>query len=375
MIHTTPVCTSPNGFSAGPPFVLPGAAAPVVVAAIIYQQGTATLSTRVPGLTLSGPTGSRAGRSCCTPASRIARRDARRSQRPGRVRRDRRHADALLNALPSPCSSTGHLRSHDGLSRRQEDPDHGRAVEPLDRLRRRARVPARRRRRSRSPTSTTSSRIASSKIAAEFGTVPVLPCDVTKDDDIDALFAALGAEWGALDGLLHAIAFAPREALAGDFLEGMSRAAFATAHDVELYSFAALAKGARPLMQGRHGVAADAHLPRRDARAAELQRDGPRQGEPRGERPLPRRLPRPRGHPRQRHLGGPDQDARGRRHRRLLEDPAASSRRTRRCAATSRSTRSATSPRSTSRISRARSPARSPTSTADSRPSPRRLNE
>ena len=65
------------------------------------------------------------------------------------------------------------------------------------------------------------------------------------------LFAALGSEWGVLDGLLHAIAFAPREALAGDFLEGMSRAAFATAHDVELYSLAALAKGARPLMQGR----------------------------------------------------------------------------------------------------------------------------
>ena len=58
------------------------------------------------------------------------------------------------------------------------------------------------------------------KIAAEFGSVPVLPCDVTKDEDVDALFAALGAEWGALDGLLHAIAFAPREALAGDFLEG-----------------------------------------------------------------------------------------------------------------------------------------------------------
>ena len=54
--------------------------------------------------------------------------------------------------------------------------------------------------------------------------MPVLPCDVTKDDDVDALFAALGAEWGALDGLLHAIAFAPREALSGDFLNALSRA-------------------------------------------------------------------------------------------------------------------------------------------------------
>jgi enoyl-[acyl-carrier protein] reductase I len=92
------------------------------------------------------------------------------------------------------------------------------------------------------------------KIAAEFGTVPVLPCDVTRDDDVDALFASLGQEWGALDGLLHAIAYAPREALSGDFLEATTRAAFATAHDVSSYSFAALAKGARPLMQGRGGA-------------------------------------------------------------------------------------------------------------------------
>ena len=60
-------------------------------------------------------------------------------------------------------------------------------------------------------------------------------------------------EWGALDGLLHSIAFAPREALAGDFLDALSRPAFAIAHDVSSYSFAALAKGARPLMQGRAG--------------------------------------------------------------------------------------------------------------------------
>jgi enoyl-[acyl-carrier protein] reductase I len=91
------------------------------------------------------------------------------------------------------------------------------------------------------------------KLAAEFGTVPILPCDVTRDEDIDGLFATLQSEWGALDGLLHAIAFAPREALAGDFLDGISRAAFATAHDVSSYSFAALAKGARPLLAGRGG--------------------------------------------------------------------------------------------------------------------------
>ena len=91
------------------------------------------------------------------------------------------------------------------------------------------------------------------KIASEFGRPPVLRCDVTRDEDIAALFEALRAEWGGLDGLLHSIAFAPREALAGDYLETLSRGAFATAHDVSSYSFAALAKGARPLMQGRAG--------------------------------------------------------------------------------------------------------------------------
>ncbi len=92
------------------------------------------------------------------------------------------------------------------------------------------------------------------KLAAEFGTSPVLPCDVTSDEQIGALFDKLKSEWGGLDGLLHSIAFAPREALAGDFLNGLTRAAFATAHDVSSYSFAALAKGARPLMQGRRGA-------------------------------------------------------------------------------------------------------------------------
>ena len=89
------------------------------------------------------------------------------------------------------------------------------------------------------------------KIAEEFGPVPVLPCDVTKDDDIDALFASLGREWGTLDGLLHAIAYAPREALSGDFVDATTREAIAIAHDVSSYSLTALARGARPLMRGR----------------------------------------------------------------------------------------------------------------------------
>jgi enoyl-[acyl-carrier protein] reductase I len=90
------------------------------------------------------------------------------------------------------------------------------------------------------------------KLAADFGPCPVLPCDVTSDEQIAALFDRLRSGWQGLDGLLHSIAFAPREALSGDFLAGLTRAAFATAHDVSSYSFAALAKAARPLLTGRN---------------------------------------------------------------------------------------------------------------------------
>ena len=92
------------------------------------------------------------------------------------------------------------------------------------------------------------------RLAGDFGSAPVLPCDVTDDAQIDALFEALRREWGTLDGVVHSIAFAPREALSGDFLAGLTRAAFATAHDISSYSLAALAKGARPLMAGRGGA-------------------------------------------------------------------------------------------------------------------------
>ena len=90
------------------------------------------------------------------------------------------------------------------------------------------------------------------KIAAEFGSCPLIACDVAKDDDIAAAFDTVKREWGALDGLLHSIAFAPREALSGDFLGGISRQAFATAHEISSYSFAAMARAARPLLAGRN---------------------------------------------------------------------------------------------------------------------------
>ena len=92
------------------------------------------------------------------------------------------------------------------------------------------------------------------EMAAEFGSNRVFPCDVAEDAQIDALFAGLREHWDGLDGLVHAIAFAPREAIAGDFLEGATREAFRVAHDVSAYSLIALARGAAPMMAGRDGA-------------------------------------------------------------------------------------------------------------------------
>jgi enoyl-[acyl-carrier protein] reductase I len=88
-------------------------------------------------------------------------------------------------------------------------------------------------------------------MAREFGSSIALPCDVANDEEIAALFASLGRQWDGLDGLLHAIAYASREAIAGELLDGLSRKAFLEAHEVSAYSFPALAKAALPMMQGR----------------------------------------------------------------------------------------------------------------------------
>jgi enoyl-[acyl-carrier protein] reductase I len=87
------------------------------------------------------------------------------------------------------------------------------------------------------------------KFADEFGSKLIYPCDVAEDAQIDALFADLGKTWDGLDGLVHSIAFAPSEAIEGDFLDGITRDAFRIAHDVSSYSYPALAKAARPLLQ------------------------------------------------------------------------------------------------------------------------------
>lgn len=89
-------------------------------------------------------------------------------------------------------------------------------------------------------------------LAAEVGAL-TLPLDVTVDAEIDAAFALLKREWGSLDVVVHAVAYAPREALTGGFVEATSRDSFRIAHDISSYSLTALARGAAPLMAGRNG--------------------------------------------------------------------------------------------------------------------------
>ncbi|MGH8149594.1 MAG: enoyl-ACP reductase FabI [Steroidobacteraceae bacterium] len=91
-------------------------------------------------------------------------------------------------------------------------------------------------------------------LATSLGARITLPLDVAEDGSIEAVFGALQREWGSLDIVVHAVANAPREALTGGFLDHTSREAFRAAHDISSYSFTALARCARPLMQGRAGA-------------------------------------------------------------------------------------------------------------------------
>lgn len=86
------------------------------------------------------------------------------------------------------------------------------------------------------------------ELAATFGAdTPILPCDVTKDEEIASVFQTVGAKFGKLHLLLHSVAFAPKEALEGQFLE-TSREAYRIAHDVSAYSLVALSRAAASLM-------------------------------------------------------------------------------------------------------------------------------
>jgi enoyl-[acyl-carrier protein] reductase I len=92
------------------------------------------------------------------------------------------------------------------------------------------------------------------KMAAELGSEIVLPLDVASDQEIESLFQALSKVWDGLDGIVHSIGFAPREELEGSYIDAVTREGFAIAHDISSYSFAALAKAGRTMMQGRNGA-------------------------------------------------------------------------------------------------------------------------
>lgn len=91
-----------------------------------------------------------------------------------------------------------------------------------------------------------------SKMAAEFDSRLVFACDVADDAQISGLFSELGKSWDGLDSIVHSIAFAPTEALDGDFLEGLTREAFRVSHEISAYSFPALVKAGLPMMLGRN---------------------------------------------------------------------------------------------------------------------------
>src|SRR5574343_9525 len=94
------------------------------------------------------------------------------------------------------------------------------------------------------------------EFAADFNSTLVFDCDVGDDAQIDKLFKDLSAHWPTFDGFVHAIGYAPREAIAGDFLDGLSREGFKIAHDISAYSFPAMAKAALPYLNDKSSLEA-----------------------------------------------------------------------------------------------------------------------
>ena len=91
------------------------------------------------------------------------------------------------------------------------------------------------------------------KLGSDWGVDTFLPCDVAEDNQIDNTFNKLSTNWDGLDAVIHAVGFAPRKELDGDFLDVTSREGFSIAHDISSYSFIALAKAAKEMMSGRNG--------------------------------------------------------------------------------------------------------------------------
>ncbi len=96
--------------------------------------------------------------------------------------------------------------------------------------------------------------------AAEFGSNLVVEMDVASDEQINNAFKTLGDAWGQFDGFVHAIAFAPRDSIGGDFLDGLNRDSFRIAHDISSYSFPAMAKAALPYLRERSSLVTMSYL-------------------------------------------------------------------------------------------------------------------
>ncbi len=92
------------------------------------------------------------------------------------------------------------------------------------------------------------------KMAGECDSSINIELDVSSDEQINNVFTELGKHWDGLDGIVHSVAFAPREALDGDYVEATTRENFAVSHDISSYSFTALAKAGREMMKGRNGA-------------------------------------------------------------------------------------------------------------------------
>ncbi len=92
------------------------------------------------------------------------------------------------------------------------------------------------------------------EFAADFDSSLIFDCDVGSDEQIDKLFADLTSTWPTFDGFVHSIGYAPREAIAGDFLDGLSRENFRVAHDISAYSFPAMAKAALPYLNEKSAL-------------------------------------------------------------------------------------------------------------------------
>ncbi|MGZ8143111.1 MAG: enoyl-ACP reductase FabI [Methylosarcina sp.] len=91
------------------------------------------------------------------------------------------------------------------------------------------------------------------EMAAECNSNITVECDVALDEHIDNVFTELGRHWDGLDCIVHSVAFAPRDALEGDYVSATTRDNFRIAHDISSYSFTALAKAGRNMMAGRNG--------------------------------------------------------------------------------------------------------------------------